>query len=157
MKRIPALISAFAVLGLSSCASYVVPRPGKITLEEAMKSVGTGLVAMREAQGDLRTGLIAADVQVVFNVTAKGSQNGKLYVEASPIPTAPVIQGKVGGEAASSYEAARGNQITIKLTNVMLADPSKTLLKDANARTDLSRAIRAEGAVVEVTPIGLPE
>jgi hypothetical protein len=110
----------FAFLG---CASQVVPKPGTITLEDAMRSVGKGIVEMRNAQGEVKTGLLTDEVTVVFN----GEQGGKLYLEMSPIITPA---GKTGAELTSKYVAQRGNQVTVKLKNIITADTTKTLLKE---------------------------
>lgn len=109
------------------CASQVVPRPGTITLEEAMRSVGQGIVEMRQAQGGVKTGLLTDEVTVVFNVSATGQQGGSLYLEMSPVV---VPAGKTTADLSSSYTAQRGNQITIKLKNIITADTTKTLLKE---------------------------
>lgn len=101
-------------------------------LESAMHSVGAGFREMKEAEGDLRTGLVPDEVEVTFNISASGEQGGKLFVEVSPIPIGSTpIQGKAGGDFSTKYTAQRGNQITIKFKNLLFADPSKTLLKDS--------------------------
>jgi hypothetical protein len=96
-----------------------------------MYSVGVGLREMRRGEGDLRTGLIPEEVDVTFNISASGAQDGKLYVEVSPIPLGAVpIKGNAGADLSSSYTAQRGNQITIKFKNLLFADPKKTQFKD---------------------------
>jgi hypothetical protein len=133
---------------LAGCAGKaVIPEPGKITLENAMRDVGQGLVAMREAQGNLRTGLIADEVTVTFNISATGVDNSKLYIEATPILTKPEIGGKVGGEAGTSYTAVRGNQIIIKMKNLMTADTSHIVGKDTEIENikQMVEFIRSEG------------
>jgi len=121
------IVSGLIVTGwlLSGCATAVVPNPSAITLESALISVGKGLVAMKQAQleqnagNEFRTGLLASEVDVTFNVIGSGQQGGKLYVELSPIPVgAAPIGGKVGGELSSSYTASRGNQVTIRFRSV---------------------------------------
>jgi hypothetical protein len=71
-----------------------------------MQSVGIGLRQLREAEGDMRTGLIADEVDVTFNISASGEQGGKLSVEMTPIVT---TGGKAGGEVSTKYSAERGN------------------------------------------------
>ena len=45
------LLPAVAVsIWLSGCATMVEPQPGKITLEEALASVGRGLVELKKSQ-----------------------------------------------------------------------------------------------------------
>lgn len=72
------IVLVILIIALAGCASTVVPKPSAITLESAMASVGTGLLQMREAEKGLRTGLIADEVQVTFNISASGEQGGKL-------------------------------------------------------------------------------
>jgi hypothetical protein len=93
-----------------------------------MESVGKGLAKMREAEGGLRTGLIADEVQVTFNISASGTDSSKLYVEMTPIPATPAIGGKAGAELSNSITAQRGNQITIKFKNIMTASTKDTLI-----------------------------
>lgn len=115
---------------LTGCTS-VVPKPSAITLQEAMHSVGEGFRMMKDAEGDLRTGLVPEEVEVTFNISASSELGGKLYVELSPIPiNSTPMHAKAGGDAAIKSTAERGNQITIKFKNILFADPSKTLLKD---------------------------
>jgi hypothetical protein len=119
-------------LGLGGCATHVVPIPSAITLESALVSVGQGLVAMKQAQlqqnqgKEFSTGLLASEAEVTFNVIGSGQQGGTLFVEMSPVPTAPAA-GKAGGELSTSYTASRGNQITIKFRSVAF---SKKTTKD---------------------------
>jgi hypothetical protein len=114
-------------LNFTGCASHVVPKPGTITLEEAMRSVGQGIVEMRKAQGGIKTGLLTDEVEVVFNISATGEQGGKVYLEMSPVIT---TAGKAGGELTSKYTAERGNKITIKLKNIMTVNTTNGLLRE---------------------------
>jgi hypothetical protein len=129
---IKTIVLGIMLVSLTGCASYVVPNPSAITLENAMYSVGAGLREMRRGEGDLRTGLIPEEVEVTFNISASGDQGGKLYVEVSPIPLGvSPIQGKAGAELSAKYTAQRGNQITIKFRNLLFADPSKTQFRNS--------------------------
>jgi hypothetical protein len=111
-------------LGVTGCATTVVPKPGNVTLEKALASVGRGLVGMKNAQleannnKDFHTGLVPSEAEVTFNVSASGSQNGELHIELSPVPTIPVGGGANFG---TSYVATRGNQITIKFKSLVFA------------------------------------
>ena len=129
-------------LALAGCARTVVPKPGAITLESALESVGTGLRKMREAEGGLRTGLICDEAQVTFNISASGTDAGKLYVELTPIPTNSPTGGKVGSELSSNYTAQRGNQITIKFKNIMTASNKDALIKDTMELNKLLEIIK---------------
>jgi len=147
------IVLIILALGLAGCARTVVPQPGAITLEQAMKSVGTGLRAMREAEGGLKTGLIADEVQVTFNITASGTDSGSLHVEMTPIPTNPAA-GKVSTDLSSSYTALRGNQITIKFKNLMTASSKDTLITNTDELTKILKIIESSPST---GPVGLPK
>jgi hypothetical protein len=115
-----------------SCARTIVPQPGKITLEAAMKSVVEGLRQLRDAEGGLRTGLIADEVTVAFNVSASGTDSSSLHLEMTPIPTSPMAGGKASTDFSSSFTASRGNQITIKFKNIMTAPTNNTLITNTD-------------------------
>lgn len=124
MKR--AVLLAVMCMWIAGCASIVVPKPGKITLEDAMKSLGRGLVAMKLAQvqenggNPFQTGLVPSEAEVTFNIVAAGKDETKLYVELSPVPIPPQpVQGKAGAEFGTSYAASRGNQITVRFRNIL--------------------------------------
>jgi hypothetical protein len=116
------------------CATRVVSNPSRITLDEALATVARGLVRMHQieqaeaaklGQTNFLTGLVPAEADVTFTIAASGSDSSKLYLELSPVPSAG--PGKAGAELGSSYEASRGNQITIKFKNILL-EPDKNLL-----------------------------
>jgi hypothetical protein len=125
VKRIGLGFIAVWSLFLLGCASWTVPKPGNITLEDALESVGRGLVQMKKAEleanegKDFKTGLLASEAEVTFNISAAGSQGGKLYVEVTPLSAIGAgSSGRAGAEASTEYKASRGNQITIKFRNV---------------------------------------
>jgi hypothetical protein len=121
-KAMPMTVWVLLTLGLTGCATTVVPNAGKVTLEEALESVGAGLVRMKKRQleetggKDFSTGLVPSEAEVTFNISASGNQDGKLYIEASPIPSSGV---KVGASAGTAYTATRGNQVTIKFKSLV--------------------------------------
>ena len=138
---------------LSACAATkVVPEPSDITLESAMKSVGEGLKQMKEAQGDIKTGLLPSEVIVTFNVTASASDNSKLAITASTPQAPPLpVSGSLTGEMGSAISAARGNVITIKFTNLLFA-PEKLLLttKTSAEVVEILKALKDEGITVYI-------
>ena len=129
-RRFDGFVLIVLALVLAGCARAVVPHPSAITLESAMVSVGKGLVQMKEAEGNLRTGLLADEVQVTFNISATGTDSSNLYVEVTPVPTNPLIGGKAGAQLQSGLTAQRGNQITIKFKNIMTAPTKDTLAQN---------------------------
>jgi len=104
------------------------PVPGMITLKEAMQEVATGLNDMYKIRNQgPKSGLLPAEVTIVFNVSASTKDAGKLYIEAGANPVDVLKIVKAGGEVSSEIATSRGNQITIKFVNVALA-PKDTLL-----------------------------
>jgi len=131
------MVIPFLSLG---CATVTEPKAGAITLEDALKSVGTGLVFMKQAElqannnQEFKSGLMASEAEVVFNVSASKSKDGKLYVELTPVTASPV-QGKAGGSIGTSESVTRGNQITIKFRNIAFSKTTTTTTKDGQSVT----------------------
>jgi len=100
-----------------------VAKPSDITLVQAMKEVGEGLAAMRQAQGDIRTGLIAESAQVTFKISADATNGGKLKVDLA----APAVNDGVGigGELSADRSSGRSNTVTVNFKNLL------TLPKDS--------------------------
>jgi len=103
----------------------VEPQPGKITLEEALASVGRGLVELKKSQlaandgKEFRSGLLPSEAEVTFNISASGEQSGKLFVEITKTPAEASL--KKGAELGASYAASRGNQITVKFKSIVFS------------------------------------
>lgn len=119
------------ILNVSGCASWVVPKPGNITLTRALEEVGSGLVNMKKAQlaandgKEFSSGLVTADAEVTFNISAEGHDGGKIYIEATP-PAAFPVSGKAGGSYETSATTARGNQITIRFRSILFSKKTTT-------------------------------
>lgn len=124
--------AALALLG--ACAQHtapqaVVPQPTTITLQDAMVQVADALNAARAASDRYpqRIGIDPCSVQVTFDITASGTGDNKLVVDASIKPPAPVPIG-IGVTASSQdvLKAERGNHITVNL-NSPACNPADTL------------------------------
>jgi hypothetical protein len=104
------------LLPLPGCFQQVT-KPSEITLVEAMKQVGQGLAAMREEQGDIRTGLIAESAEVTFKITADSKSGGELKVDLA----APVVSDGIGvtGSLSGERSGGRSNTVTIKFKNLL--------------------------------------
>lgn len=116
-------VSCFAIL-LTGCCSTppLIQEPQKITLSDAMDELLTQIKKLQNPdESKLKTGLIPSEASIIFNISAKETSGNKLYVEFGAPSTAPV-SGKLGDEFNKTAEANRGNQITIKFTNFLLAD-----------------------------------
>lgn len=121
------LIAGFALAG---CASQtVVPKPSSITFEEAMEQVANGLNKMYDIGKDHpKSGLTPSEVTIEFNISATGTDKGKLFIEAGTNTLGPVQIAKAGAEVSSEIQASRGNKITIKFTNLFLSDSKDSLI-----------------------------
>lgn len=139
------LIVVVLVIGnaLIGCATQqVIPEPGKITLETAMVEVATGLNKMYDIRADYpKSGLIPAEVTVIFNISASAKDEGKLYIEAGATPADVLKLTKVGAEVGSTIEASRGNQVTIKFSNLLFA-PKDTFVMTKNP-DDIEKILEA--------------
>lgn len=134
MRPFSLFVGIVLCANLIGCAMVTTgPEPGKITLRDAMNDVANGLNDMYKirSQGP-KSGLLPAEVTIVFNVSASTKDAGKLYVEAGATPVDVLKIVKAGGEVSSEIATARGNQITIKFMNVAFA-PKDTLLTMVDA------------------------
>jgi len=144
------------ILLMPGCASMITPEPSKnITLEAAMKSVGTGLREMREAQGDKLSGLIPSEVEVKFNISASATDTAKLEVSknagfegsasSSDTSSTSATEGTTTtsgsstdstsskttasaeskAELGTTVQGSRGNTVTVKFVNIITLDKSK--------------------------------
>jgi NTP-dependent ternary system trypsin peptidase co-occuring protein len=120
-------ISALALLTVG-CASQQ-SQPSKITLEDAMRSVGRGVSALKDAEGGMQMGMIPSEITVTFNITASAEDSSKIYLDLNP----SVV--KAGVEAGSKTSTTRGNQITIKLQHLFL------LPKDSKPGADIDALV----------------
>lgn len=137
-----------SVIFLSGCATtHIVPEPGKITLQAAMEEVASGLNKMYDIRKDYpKSGLLPTEVTVVFNISASTTDESKLYIEAGANISDVLKIAKVGAEMGSKIEASRGNTVTIKFANILLA-PKDTLImtKTPDDIVKLFEAIKKAG------------
>jgi hypothetical protein len=114
-------------ISLSGCGLFQqTAKPSEITLAKAMQEVGTGLKAMKMAEGDVKTGLIASEVTVVFNIAASDKKSGNLTIDLSAPTVAGAGTGKLGGGLTSETGSQRGNTVTVKFVNLLMI-PKDTL------------------------------
>lgn len=113
----------FCAVMLTGCLQQV-SKPSEITLVDAMTQVGQGLAAMRAAQGDAKTGLIAETATVTFNIAASSSVDTGLKVDLS----APAVSEGVeaGGTLDSKRASSKSNAVTVTFKNI-LALPKETV------------------------------
>ena len=140
MTSVQKATTAVLILVLTSCASMTpkdVAPPAEISFEDAMFQLGSGFKKMVEAQGEVKTGLVASEASVTFNVKASAKDSSKLTAELSLAPTTPYPKSaKIGGEVGGSSEGERGNTVTVKFVNLLS-------LSNAAAADNLQKIIDA--------------
>jgi len=107
----------------------VVPQPTSITLENAVVQVVEALNAGRAvaARYPERIGLDPCTVQVVFDITASGTSDNKIVLDASIKPPAPApVSAGVSATVSDVLVANRGNHVTLTLTSPA-CNPANTL------------------------------
>lgn len=120
MPKLSILAVALLQAGCASMGPRQVANPSEITLVCAMKQLGAGFREMAIAQGDLKTGLIASEATVTFNVTAAANDSSKLAIDLSVAPASPLAEsGTFGGEVGESSEGRRGNTVTVKFVSLV--------------------------------------
>lgn len=134
-----ALVSiAVVVTGCTTLKPEAVVSPSEVTVEEALKSVATGLASMKKEldKYEFKTGLLVDEVNLTLNLTSKATDSKTLAVDVSNIlvPSTAGITGKMGLQSTEYAEGARGSTLTIKLKNN----------KD-NERTPLASTTRRPG------------
>lgn len=121
------LTIAIGLISLSGCSLFQpTAKPSEITLTKAMQDLGTGLKLMKMGEGDVKTGLIASDVTVVFNIAASDKKSGGLTIDMSAPIESGTGTGKATGNLAAESTSQRGNTVTIKFVN-LLTIPKETL------------------------------
>ena len=138
------LMGAFVTTGCRSTRQVADARD--ITLSNALISVTKSLQGMRrEARNGQPFGLYPADVEVTFNLSASVENSSELKVDLSAPAASPVPVG-VGAAAGSKATALRGNQITIKFSNLMDGHPVNTLVgKHGTNVIEIIKALQEAG------------
>jgi hypothetical protein len=152
------LFALFTLVLVQGCAPLrpdEVVQPSEVTLEEALTSVGRGLLNMHKAQEGLKTGLVPTEVSVSFNLGVSAKDSSKLTLDFSRASEAAVKkESKVGLEVETSSEGSRANVITVKFVN-LLALPESSIVqkKSASEIKDLISALRESGIQTYSKPI----
>ncbi len=141
-----ALTILIVIIGFTFTGCEQIVEPKTVTLENAMRQVATGLNEMYEIGKDYpKTGLTPSEVSIEFNISAKGTKEGKLV-----IGTAVPLEGiNAGGELGSKVEASRGNKVTIKFVNLFLSDSKDSLImvKKPEEIAELLKVLKKAGYV----------
>lgn len=148
-SRIISCAALAGVAGLMSgcCSTKHVADPKDITLKNALVSVAEGLNAMREAASTNQPfGLFPSDVEVTFNIAAAQDNTGELKLDLAA-PAASPVTASAGGSATFHSTASRGNQITVKFTNLLIVDPANTMVGQRRDIIDLIKSLRQAGLI----------
>jgi len=104
------------------CAGCSAPRArAPVTVDAAMRQVAEGLNAFSAMNLDGRSGLIPEEVTVVLNVTR--AEQTEVGAQAG----ASVDAGKLLVDFSHERTETRGNQITLKFQNILLAEKSSVV------------------------------
>ncbi|MDR6668782.1 hypothetical protein [Rhizobium sp. 1399] len=137
--RLLYIFATFSVL-LSGCGTYTprqVAEPSNISLKEAVFEVADALNEVQDRVPlERRTGLLADEVTVVFNVAATSTTTNTAGLTISNVALAGV-GGTLGvnGQTQNVSLGNRGNTVTIKFKNIATADMSKSNFKPTRVCT----------------------
>lgn len=126
-----ALLCGLVLTGCGTFTPRQVAEPSDISLKKAVFEVAD---ALSEVQGRVplqrRSGMIADEVTVVFNVAATSTTTNSAGLTISNVPLAG-DGGLLGANAQTQNVSLgnRGNTVTIKFKNVATADMSKSKFK----------------------------
>ena len=121
-------ILSINMLSLAGCGAFTpreVAEPSNVTLRQAVFDVAETLRDVRDlTPPGKKTGLMADEVTVTFNIAASSTTTNKADLTVSNVPVGNGVLGASAGTQNVS-EANRGNQIVIKFRNIATADMSK--------------------------------
>lgn len=140
------LLLSLSLVTIGCCLTSKQSDVPEVSLSNALVSVTTGLQAMREAGiTNAPFGLYAKEVEVTFNLSASRENSSELKVDLSTPTGVPATVG-LGAMVGSKVTSIRGNQITIKFSNLMDAHPEQTVVgKQGSEVITLIEALRAGG------------
>ncbi|TBB32440.1 hypothetical protein [Rhizobium ruizarguesonis] len=127
-------ILSICTISLVSCGTYTprqVAEPSSISVKQAVFEVADALSEVQDRVPlQKRSGLLADEVTVVFNVAAGSTTTNKAGLTISNVALAGV-GGTLNANADTQNVSAgnRGNTITIKFKNIATADMSKSSFK----------------------------
>lgn len=124
------LSGSLALLMFLTAGCCTPKKPKALAVDEAMRQVAQGLNAFSAMPLDRRSGLVPADVTVVLNVTEARTDTteGGVTAAATAVP-------KLMVDFSRQTTETHGNQITLKFTNLLLAD--KTTLAGTKSPDEL--------------------
>ena len=124
-QTIPAVCAAGLALVCAGCCSPQNRAP--MTVDAAMQQVAAGLNAFSAMKLDQRSGLMPDEVTVVLNVTEANATAGDAQAGVAEGP------GKLVVDFSRQRTETRGNQITLKFQNVLLAEKNTIMASRIHA------------------------
>jgi hypothetical protein len=114
------LFVSLCSVSLVGCAAFSpndVANPSRLSVENAMKSIGQGFNNMQEALDGGKMGLWPCKVVTTLNVTASAEEGGSLVLDTTIKPPATSIQGEMSGhiDQKNTSLASRRNAVTIEM------------------------------------------
>jgi hypothetical protein len=144
-----AAISVLGAIVLAGCCSCP-PNPTQVggntnvvSLVDAMRSVGKGLAALKEAENGLKTGLLPDTVTITLNVAAsagKTEAGSAGLTVAAPTPVGVNVGANASGSFSNNQTSQVSNTITITFKNFLYAGGGTNvlpLLKDYASATNI--------------------
>ena len=110
------ICAATTAVMCAGCCSTRPPAP--MTVDAAMQQVAAGLNAFSAMNLDKRSGLMPDEVTIVLNLTEEKSTSAEAQGTLAQGP------GKLMVDFSHQVTETRGNQITLKFQNVLLAEKS---------------------------------
>jgi hypothetical protein len=143
MKTISLGVIALAFQGCASLAPVDVIRPSEISVDAALKSIGTGLKEMQIAQDGLKTGLFVSEATATIVLGVSASDASKLTLDFSKSSI------EAGASKEGKSEGKRENTITVKFVNLLSAPESSLIQKKTPA--EIAAIIKAlDGAGIKI-------
>lgn len=136
-------LAASILIVCAGCRTTPQPMP----VDQALRQVAEGLNAFSAMNLDQRSGLLPAEVTVMLNVTATRKTDAGVGLTTPDAPSRLMV------DFAHEQTESRGNQVTLKFQNVLLAD--KSALISTRSPADISALVQAltnSGFMVKLAP-----
>ena len=141
MRGMMAGIVGVALVCAGCCST---PKQDPMTVDAAMRQVAEGLNAFAAMPLEKRSGLLPDEVTVVLNVTEARTTGIDAQAGATEGP------GKLVVDFSRQHTETRGNQITLKFQNVLLAEKSTIVgSKTPEEIADLCRGLTNQNFVLK--------
>ena len=136
--------AGLAVVCTGCCSA---PKPAPLTVASAMRQVAEGLNAFSSLPLEKRSGLMPDEVTVVLNLTESQQTSGEAQAGLTDGP------GKLMVDFSRQQSETRGNQITLKFQNVLLAEKNSIVgSKTPEELAAMLQAVTNQNFMLKVAP-----